>query len=83
MERRRPGLVSFVLERLAAMYGVPAWQALRDGIYELVLTILSQNTSDLNAERAFDELRRRFPTWDGVERADPEALVEAIRTGGL
>ncbi|MGZ3587750.1 MAG: endonuclease III domain-containing protein [Candidatus Limnocylindrales bacterium] len=72
-----------MLERLAAMYGVPAWQARRDGISELVLTILSQNTSDLNAERAFDELRRRFPTWDGVERADPEALVEAIRTGGL
>ncbi|MGZ3641183.1 MAG: endonuclease III domain-containing protein [Candidatus Limnocylindrales bacterium] len=72
-----------MLERLAAMYGVPAWQARRDGISELVLTILSQYTSDLNAERAFDELRRRFPTWDGVERADPEALVEAIRTGGL
>ena len=72
-----------MLERLEAMYGVPDWQPRRDGISELVLTILSQNTSDLNAERAFDELRRRFPTWDGVERADPEALVEAIRIGGL
>ena len=83
LERRRPGLVAFVLEALAGMYGTPRWEPRRDGTSELVLTILSQNTSDANAERAFDELRRRFPNWAAVEQADPEALVEAIRSGGL
>ena len=75
--------MAFVLERLAEMYGTPTWQPRRDGTSELVLTILSQHTSDLNAERAFDELRRRFPTWDAVEAADPADLAAAIRSGGL
>jgi len=83
LERRRPGLIAFVLDRLAEMYGTPTWQPRRDGTSELVLTILSQHTSDLNAERAFLELRRRFPTWAAVEAADPAALASAIRGGGL
>jgi len=83
LERRRPGLVAFVLDALADMYGTPRWAPRRDGTSELVLTILSQNTSDLNAERAFDALRARFPDWAAVEEADPEELVAAIRVGGL
>ncbi len=75
--------MAFVLERLAEMYGRPTWRPRRDGTAELVLTILSQHTSDLNAERAFDELRRRFPTWAAVEAADPTDLADAIRSGGL
>ena len=83
LERRRPGLMAFVLDRLAEMYGTPAWQPRRDGTSELVLTILSQHTSDLNAERAFDTLRARFATWDAVETADPDQVAAAIRGGGL
>lgn len=83
LERRRPGLMGFVLDRLGEMYGVPAWEPRREPVAELVLTILSQNTSDLNAERAFDELRRRFPAWAAVESAPPGELIEAIRAGGL
>lgn len=75
--------MAFVLERLADMYGTPAWQPRRDGTSELVLTILSQHTSDTNAERAFAELRRRLPTWEAVEAADPADVAEAIRSGGL
>ncbi len=83
LERRRPGLIAFVLDRLAEMYGAPEWRPRRDGTSELVLTILSQNTSDLNAGRAFAELERRFPTWEAVEQADPDDLAAAIRSGGL
>ncbi len=75
--------MAFVLARLAEMYGTPVWQPRRDGTSELVLTILSQHTSDLNAERAFDALRRRFPTWSAVQEADPAEVAEAIRGGGL
>lgn len=75
--------MAFVLDRLAEAYGAPTWQPRRDGTSELVLTILSQHTSDLNAERAFDALRRRFPTWGAVEAADPADLAAAIRGGGL
>ena len=54
-----------------------------DPLDELVLTILSQNTSDVNRDRAWEAMRARFPTWERVERAPVEDLKEAIRPGGL
>jgi endonuclease-3 len=62
LRRRRPGLVEFVVERLGALYGVPAFTSRLDPVSELVLTILSQNTADLNSERAFEALRVAFPS---------------------
>jgi endonuclease-3 len=50
---------------------------------ELILTVLSQNTSDVNRDRAFVAMRRRFPTWEDLAAADPAALADAIRPGGL
>ncbi|HKQ97966.1 MAG TPA: endonuclease III, partial [Candidatus Polarisedimenticolia bacterium] len=49
----------------------------------LVLTILSQNTSDTNSERAFDALKARFPDWEAAARAPRRAIEAAIRPGGL
>lgn len=48
-----------------------------------MLTILSQNTSDVNRDRAYADLRRRFPTWDEVADAPVGAIAHAIRRGGL
>src|SRR6266508_1298679 len=50
---------------------------------ELVGTILSQNTSDLNSERAFDSLLSAFGSWEAVCAADVRAIAEAIKIGGL
>ena len=44
------------------MYGRPEWQRVHEPTSELVLTILSQNSADINAERAFDALRARWPS---------------------
>ena len=44
---------------------------------------LSQATSDLNSGRAFDSLRRAFPTWEAVADARLEAVIDAIHAGGL
>ncbi len=66
--RTRPGLVEFVLDGLAAEYGRPAWERRLDPTCELVLTILSQNSADLNAERAFESLRAAFPSAAPTER---------------
>ncbi len=79
----RPGLVEFVLEALRALYGVPEWTPGRPPVDELVLTILSQHTSDANAERAFDRLVERFPTWDEVAHAATDEVADAIASGGL
>lgn len=57
----RPGLVEYVLDRLAESYGRPVWQRVHDPTSELVLTILSQNSADVNAEKAFEALRRAYP----------------------
>jgi endonuclease-3 len=62
LRQSRPGLVEFVLDRLAESYGAPAWQRVHDPTSELVLTILSQNSADVNAEKAFEALRRAYPS---------------------
>lgn len=50
---------------------------------ELIFTILSQNTSDINSHRAFQMLRQVMPTWEEVHRASERKLAEAINIGGL
>ena len=54
-----------------------------DPLDELVLTVLSQNTSDTNRDRAFAGLKARFKTWDEVVAAPTEELADAIRPGGI
>lgn len=45
--------------------------------------ILSQNTSDVNSHRAFENLSRTFGAWERVATADPEEIERVIRSGGL
>jgi endonuclease III len=71
----RPGLVEFVLEGVQSLYGVPCWERALDPTSELVLTILSQNSADLNAEKAFDALRRAYPGDRAADR--PVDVVDA------
>ncbi len=68
---------------LAAEQGPATWARRLDGVSELVLTILSQHTSDLNSEKAYGELRRRFDSWEAVLAASPEEVAAAIWMGGL
>jgi len=77
------GLAQRLHAALLAHYGVPAPKERRDPLSELVVTILSQNTSDTNTARAYAELRHRFPTWEAVRDAPAEAVADAIRVGGL
>jgi len=64
-------------------YGHHRWRPHRDPVSELVRTILSQNTSDVNSNRAFARLRERFPSWEQLLDGDLDAIVDAIRPGGL
>jgi endonuclease-3 len=69
--------------RLLDAYGEPLWRPHMDPVSELVSTILSQNTNDVNRDVAFERLRARFPTWEQVRDAEVEEVVEAIRPAGL
>jgi endonuclease-3 len=50
---------------------------------ELVLTILSQNTSDTKSGRAFMRLVGRFPDWKLLMEAPAEEIEREIAVGGL
>lgn len=50
---------------------------------ELVMTVLSQATSDLNSGRAFADLKQRYPTWEEALAAPVTSLADAIRSGGI
>ena len=50
-------------ESLLEFYGEPIWRNPLPAIDELVSTILSQNTNDINRDRGFNALRARFGTW--------------------
>ncbi|MGB9299612.1 MAG: endonuclease III [Anaerolineae bacterium] len=64
-------------------YGHHEWRSHHDAVSELVRTILSQNTSDVNSDRAFARLQSRFATWEQLLLAGAEEIVEAIQPGGL
>jgi endonuclease-3 len=80
-DRRR---VRTILNRLRTRFGELTPPRAADPLDELILTVLSQHTSDLNADRAFTELRRAFPRgWQQVVDAPSGAVADAIRSGGL
>ncbi|HNQ95989.1 MAG TPA: endonuclease III [Anaerolineales bacterium] len=70
-------------EKLIEFYGEPIWRNPLPAIDELVSTILSQNTNDVNRDRAFNLLRAKFPTWEEVRDAKTKDVIEAIRPAGL
>ncbi len=77
-----------VYRRLVAYFGEPLWQPPADPrtevVDELIHTILSANTNDVNSGRAFDQLRARFgPDWEAVRTAPLAAIKTAIRPAGM
>lgn len=79
-DRRR---IRAIVRRLERRFGPLVPPRATDPLDELVLTVLSQHTSDANAERAFEALRRTYPTWARVAAAPTRELARAIRSGGL
>ena len=63
-----PGWAAAIYERLTLAYGQPTWRPYYRPIDELVLTFLSQNTSDLNSGRAFAALEGALSRLAGGAR---------------
>lgn len=68
--------------RLEQHYG-RATRRRSDALDELMLAILSQNTSDANRDQAYEALRASFPDWEAVRVAPRAEVEEAIRPAGL
>jgi endonuclease III len=79
-ERRR---VRLIRDRLRSFYGRPRNEPHHAPLDELVLTVLSQNTTDRNRDIAYERLRARFRGWQAVLDAPVEEVEEAIRPGGI
>src|SRR5688500_14980536 len=68
---------------LLQAFGYPIWRNPLPAIDELVSTILSQNTNDINRDRAFNALHAKFPTWEQVRDAKAADVIAEIKTAGL
>src|SRR5262245_24909784 len=77
------GNIRYIIQNLRATYGVPRRERYRDPLDCLIETVLSQSTSNANSQRAYANLKARFPTWDGARRARATSIEAAIRVGGL
>lgn len=75
--------IKAVDRRLLDAYGEPKGKLQRQVLDELILTILSQNTTDTNSHRAFENLKEGFDDWEEVRKAPLELLSETIKVGGL
>ena len=71
LERTRPGLIRFTADGLRSLYGAQPYARRWDPTSELVMTILTQNSADINAEHAYQELRKAYPSDRPVEHHDP------------
>jgi endonuclease-3 len=71
LDRTRPGLIRFAQDGLVSLYGHEPWERRLDPTSELILTILTQNSADVNAEHAFVALRAAYPSDRPSERHVP------------
>ncbi|PIE33591.1 hypothetical protein CSA56_10760 [candidate division KSB3 bacterium] len=74
---------SQVVTILDRTIGTPPHDPHLPPLENLMLTLLSQNTNDVNRDKAYQSLRQQFPTWKEVMDAETQDVAEAIRIAGL
>lgn len=79
----RPARIAEVWSRLRAEQGSFIPKPVLPVIDEVVATVLSQHTSDVNSGRAFVRLKETFPAWEQVADAPTGDVADAIRCGGI
>lgn len=75
--------IRLIRQALIDAYGEPVWRDPMPPVAELVNTILSQNTNDLNRDAAYAALCQTYPNWEAVMNADTAELIDVIRIAGL
>jgi len=74
-----------ILSVLRENFILPKWVSSRSSDFEtLIVTVISQNTSDRNTSRAFENLSKKFPiTPEALSKAPIPEIEEALRVAGL
>lgn len=75
--------IELLCDRLCDRYGAPRPKSRQAPLEELIFTILSQNTTDTNRDRAWASLWQHFDTWQEVATARADKIASAIKVGGL
>ncbi len=78
--------VGWYISKLEGEYGIlelPAPRKRARVLETLVLTVLSQNTNDVNRDRAYQSLLDKFPKWSELMNAQVSSISRAIKVGGL
>ena len=78
-----PSDIARFIQVMSDQYGPFPEEARLDAAHEIVFTILSQHTSDINSSRAFRLLMERFGSLEQVAQADTAEIETAIAPGGL
>lgn len=75
--------VNRLVDGLRERFGTPNLSRQKNILDELILTLLSQGTSDHNRDLAFHKLKQTFPDWDAVADAEEREVAVAVRSAGL
>ena len=75
--------IETVIKLLRKQYGRRRLEPNCDPLGELVQTILSQNTSDINSHLAFKALKAEFKNWENILSANIDTITRPISGGGL
>ena len=78
--RSKAAKIDLLLEET---YGVPQQEENVNVLDELILTLLSHNTNDINRDKGYNELRKQYSTWEKVLAAPRKKIENAIRIAGL
>lgn len=73
-----------IYQKLKDKYGPAPEPSEMSGVDYLIETILSQNTNDINRDKAFENLKEKYgDDYEAIENADREELIDTIRIAGL
>ena len=78
-----PARLPVIIRFLDQEYFRPRFSQRFPPVEELVFTILSQNTSDINAGRALEALRDDFASWEEVAAAPAGEIARSIAMSGI
>jgi endonuclease-3 len=78
-----PARLPVIIRYLDKEYFRPRFAPRFPPVEELVFTILAQNTTDVNAGRALESLKKRYPRWEDVAKAQRRGIEASIRSSGI
>ncbi len=69
---------------LVKQFGIPPRQKeLPDSVDMIIATILSQNTNDKNSYKAFQNLKKKYKSWNELLKVRRTTIEKEIRVAGL